>query len=144
HTAWITAGGPGIAPAPLMLGHHEFTPSRRNRARGGGPVIPARAPGPGGLAQHGRDLPHATSAAPGIRKMTVFPSGCQCSGCRGQVAVQGSLGDAGLGRDLAEAVTAVPEQPRVLDLVCRVGEGPPELPSGGFGDGAAWAARSAV
>src|SRR5204863_9261716 len=78
HTAWITAGGPGIAPAPLMLGHHEFTPSRRNRARGGGPVIPARAPGPGGLAQHGRDLPHATSAAPGIRKMTVFPSGCQC------------------------------------------------------------------
>ena len=32
-TAWITAGGPGIAPAPLMLGHHEFTPSRRNRAR---------------------------------------------------------------------------------------------------------------
>ena len=32
-TAWITGGGPGIAPAPLMLGHHEFTPSRRNRAR---------------------------------------------------------------------------------------------------------------
>jgi (2Fe-2S) ferredoxin len=32
-TAWITGGGPGIAPAPLMLGLYEFTPSRRNRAR---------------------------------------------------------------------------------------------------------------
>jgi hypothetical protein len=50
--------------------------------------------------------------------------------------VQGSLRDAGLGRDLAEAVTAVPEQPCVLDLVCRVGKGPADLPAGGFGDGA--------
>jgi hypothetical protein len=32
-TAWITGGGPGIAPAPLTLGLYEFTPSRRNRAR---------------------------------------------------------------------------------------------------------------
>jgi (2Fe-2S) ferredoxin len=32
-TAWITAGGTGIAPAPLTLGRCEFTPSRRNRAR---------------------------------------------------------------------------------------------------------------
>jgi (2Fe-2S) ferredoxin len=35
-TAWITGGGPGIAPAPLMLGRYEFTPSRRNRARAEG------------------------------------------------------------------------------------------------------------
>ena len=32
-TAWITGGGPGIAPVPLMPGLYEFTPSRRNRAR---------------------------------------------------------------------------------------------------------------
>jgi hypothetical protein len=50
--------------------------------------------------------------------------------------VEGGLGDASLGRDLAEAVAAAPKQPRVLDLARRMGDRSAYLPPSGLGDGA--------
>lgn len=52
-----------------------------------------------------------------------------------EVAVQRGLGDAGLGRDLAERVSLAVEEPGILDLFFGVGDGPANMPSGGFGDG---------
>jgi hypothetical protein len=50
--------------------------------------------------------------------------------------VQGGLGDAGLGGDLAEAVALLVQQPGVFDLVIGVGDGSADAAAGGFGDGA--------
>jgi hypothetical protein len=54
----------------------------------------------------------------------------------GEVAVQGCLGDAGLGRDLAEGVALGPERPSMFDLVGGVGDRPANVSAARFGDGA--------
>ena len=49
--------------------------------------------------------------------------------------MQGGLGNAGLGRDLAEADALVLEQPSVFDFVGWVGDRSADTAAGGFGDG---------
>jgi hypothetical protein len=76
--------------------------------------------------------------------MTVFPSGCQCSGCRGQVAVQGSLGDAGLGAIWLRLSPRCLSSRAYSILSAGWARGRPICRPAASATARAWAARSAV